>query len=101
MNVVLFMNLITDYIISLSSLYGLVHKEKVAEIYNMKNEEEITLTQIERIMENEQAMLEKHFVYEIESLISRIMNLVVNLGNNTRLWSNNRYTPRELFVTDD
>src|SRR5699024_10590309 len=57
------MNLITDYIISLCRLYGIVDKEKVVEIYNMQNEEKTTLRQIEYIMENEQAMLEKHFVY--------------------------------------
>jgi hypothetical protein len=35
------MNKITDYIISLTHLYGLVHKDKVVEIYNMQNEEKI------------------------------------------------------------
>ena len=35
------MNKITDYIISLTHLYGLVHKDKVIEIYNMQNEEKI------------------------------------------------------------
>src|SRR5690625_197998 len=56
------MNLITDYIISLSSLYGLVHKEKVIEIYNMQNEDQITLSQIALIRGKEQDMLEGHFV---------------------------------------
>ena len=32
---------ITEYIISLTHLYGLVHKDKVVEIYNMQNEEKI------------------------------------------------------------
>jgi hypothetical protein len=35
------MNKITDYIISLTHLYGLVHKNKVVEIYNMQNEDKI------------------------------------------------------------
>jgi hypothetical protein len=35
------MNKITDYIISLTHLYGLVHKDKVVEIYNMQNEDKI------------------------------------------------------------
>jgi len=35
------MNKITDYIISLTHLYGLVYKDKVVEIYNMQNEDEI------------------------------------------------------------
>lgn len=59
------MSLTTDYIISLCRLYGIVDKEKVAEIYNMQNEDEITLTDIELIMENEQVMLEKHHVYVV------------------------------------
>jgi len=60
---VLSMNFISDYIISLTRLYGIIQKEKVAEIYNMQNEDKITLIQIERMMENEQAMLEKHHVH--------------------------------------
>jgi hypothetical protein len=35
------MNRITDYIISLTHLYGLVHKDKVLEIYNIQNEKKI------------------------------------------------------------
>lgn len=35
------MNKITDYVISLTHLYGLVHKDKVVEIYNLQNEEKI------------------------------------------------------------
>lgn len=57
------MNLTNDYIISLSSLYGFVHQEKVVEIYNMQNENKITLSTIDLIMENEADMLESHFVY--------------------------------------
>lgn len=192
------MNLIDEYIISLSSLYGLVHKEKVVEIYNMQNENEITLSHLELIMENNEDMLESHFVYvegnyfvhetiiafdefdlyitqkmgkpyyipdkkellkykdqfyfekpkeywilvdyitrelvendkqraeevseDIQGLcqseaspvvvlenisrliefkdekqISELMNLIMNLSNNTRIWANNGYTPNELF----
>lgn len=57
------MSIVTDYIICLSRLYGIVHKEKVVEIYNMQNEDAITLTQIEQIMNDEQEMLKKDFVY--------------------------------------
>lgn len=35
------MNKITDYIIALTNIYGLVHKDKVVEIYNMQNEDKI------------------------------------------------------------
>lgn len=196
------MNLTTDYIISLCRLYGIVDKEKVVEIYNMQNEDEITLTQIELVMENEQSLLKKHFIHvegnyfihetilmfdEFDSYMSKkagkpyyiphkkellrytsqfyfeitkeyeilvdyvakeltggdrerantvvediqglseveatptnildnisdhvafeskeqvyeMMDLIINLGNNTRLWSNNGYTPSELFETHE
>src|SRR5699024_12810466 len=62
-SVLLSMTVISDYIISLTRLYGIIQKEKVAEIYNMENEDKITLIQIERMMENEQALLEKHHVH--------------------------------------
>lgn len=32
------MNKLLDYIISLTHLYGLVHKDKLLEIYNLQNE---------------------------------------------------------------
>ncbi|HEY5575795.1 MAG TPA: SEC-C metal-binding domain-containing protein [Clostridiaceae bacterium] len=35
------MNKITEYITSLTHLYGLVHKDKVIEIYNMQNQDKI------------------------------------------------------------
>ena len=36
------MSKLIDYIISLTNLYGIVYKDKVVEIYNMQNEEEIS-----------------------------------------------------------
>ncbi len=35
------MNKLTDYIVSLTHLYGIVHKDKVREIYNMQNKEHV------------------------------------------------------------
>lgn len=57
------MSLVFDYIVSLTNLYGLVHKEKVAEIYNMQNEAKVDNEAIESIMLNNQRELEGHFVY--------------------------------------
>ena len=34
---------IIDYIISLTHLYGLVHRDKAAEIFNLQNEEKIEI----------------------------------------------------------
>lgn len=34
--------MVVDYVISLTHLYGLVHKSKVVDIYNMQNSEQIT-----------------------------------------------------------
>ncbi|ACB86124.1 hypothetical protein [Natranaerobius thermophilus] len=43
--------LVLDYIISLTNLYGLVHKDKVIEIYNMQNNDQINTEIIDSIME--------------------------------------------------
>jgi len=55
------MSKLLDYIISLTNLYGLVHKDKVVEIYNMQNKE-----QISEIGDIEIAELNKNFVYDHE-----------------------------------
>jgi len=52
---------ILDYIISLTNLYGIVHKDKVIEIYNMQNEE-----QISGIGNVDIAELNNNFVYNHE-----------------------------------
>lgn len=57
------MNLVTEYIISMGNLYGLVNKEKVVAIYNMQNENQITLANIEKVIENEIVLLEEHFIF--------------------------------------
>lgn len=43
------MNLVHDYIISLGNLYGIVHREKVLEIYNQQNTNPIGLKTIGQI----------------------------------------------------
>lgn len=51
------MNKVTDYIISLTHLYGIVHKDKVIEIYNMQNEEKL-----KELININLKSLEKNFV---------------------------------------
>jgi hypothetical protein len=53
---------IIDYIISLTHLYGLVHKDKVVEIYNLHNKEKIDIEAIKDIINNPPEDLVKNFV---------------------------------------
>ena len=45
------MNLLVDYAISLTHLYGLVHKQKVIDIYNQQNSRKVTLTDLEKVID--------------------------------------------------
>lgn len=56
------MNILLDYVISLTNLYGLVHKEKVAEVYNLQNKEKINVNVIEMVMHSFSEDLQKNFV---------------------------------------
>lgn len=47
---------------ALSNLYGMVHKDKVVEIYNSQNEDKIDLADIEEILNNPPEELEDAFV---------------------------------------
>lgn len=44
------MSQLTQYIIALTNHYGMVHKNKVAEIYNSQNEDQISLADIEALL---------------------------------------------------
>lgn len=54
---------LSQYIIALTNLYGLVHKEKVLEIYNKQNEEPITLGNVDYYLKIANGELERDFVY--------------------------------------
>ena len=56
------MNKLLDYIISLTHLYGLVHKDKVVEIYHLQNDEKINMEAIDDIMNDPPEDLVHHFV---------------------------------------
>lgn len=57
------MSLVHDYIISLTNLYGIVHKEKVIEIYHEQNTAAIDLAAMDRIMREDADLLKKGFAY--------------------------------------
>lgn len=57
------MKLLHDYIISLVNLYGIVHKEKVMEIYNEQNSEKIDLITLDKVMREDAEILEGNFAY--------------------------------------
>ena len=54
--------LIIDYSISLTHLYGLVHKDKVLEIYNSQNEEKVDGQAISNVMKEAPKELKDNFV---------------------------------------
>jgi len=56
------MSQITQYIIALSNLYGTVHKDKIAEIYNSQNEDQVTSSDVEKILSNPPEDLEEAFI---------------------------------------
>lgn len=41
--------LIIDYIVALTNIYGIVPKDKVVEIYNMQNDDKITIEELENL----------------------------------------------------
>lgn len=57
------MSQLTQYIIALSNLYGMVHKDKVIEIYNSQNEDRVSLSNLEEIITNSTEELEDAFIY--------------------------------------
>src|SRR5690625_1509336 len=56
-------NLIHDYIISLTNLYGLVHKDKVLEIYNSQNKNLADIEEINDIVRLDSNKLRDSFVF--------------------------------------
>ena len=52
------MEQLAKYIVAMTNLYGMVHKDKVVEIYNSQNEEQITVKDVEK--------------YTVEPLIDKI-----------------------------
>lgn len=57
------MELLFNYIVALTNLYGIVHKRKVLEIYNLQNEDQIGIDTVEKLMEDHPDKLRSQFVY--------------------------------------
>ncbi|OPL08319.1 MAG: hypothetical protein AVO33_11320 [delta proteobacterium ML8_F1] len=57
------MKRLTKYVIATTHLYGLVHKDKVVEIYNSQNEKPIDVRAVEALLEKPTEELEKAFVF--------------------------------------
>ena len=57
------MNQLTEYIIALSNLYGMIQKDILVEIYNTQNEEPISLGEVEAYLENPPPELKKGHTY--------------------------------------
>ncbi|NLY18482.1 MAG: hypothetical protein GX045_05960 [Clostridiaceae bacterium] len=57
------MDLLIEYIIAMTNLYGMVSKEKAVEIYNSQNEDKVGIDVIESYMANPPEELEKAFIY--------------------------------------
>jgi hypothetical protein len=57
------MNQLIQYIIALTNLYGMVHKDKIVEIYNSQNEDQINCSTVDKILANPPQELEDNFVF--------------------------------------
>lgn len=60
------MEQVSDYIVSLTNLYGVVHKDKVIEIYNMQNKDQLMKTVLDAYADKFSTKLENHYIYMIE-----------------------------------
>lgn len=58
------MNLLSKYIVTLTRLYGVVHKDVVAEIYNEQNDEQITFQEVESCFDASVQEIEKNFTFK-------------------------------------
>jgi len=54
--------LILDYIMSLTHLYGLVHRDKVVEVYNMQNDDKISEANMSVILKEGSEELVENFI---------------------------------------
>ena len=57
------MNELAKYIIALSNLYGMVHKEMVVDVFNNQNKEKINIEEVENYLKNPPNDLENEFIH--------------------------------------
>ena len=60
------MEQVSDYIVALTNLYGVVHKDKVIEIYNMQNDDQLLKTVMDAFTMKFLPYLESQYIYTIE-----------------------------------
>lgn len=65
------MDLVLDYIISLTNLYGMVQRDKVVEIFNLQNDEKINGGDIDAVVLNNKKVFKKHNFSLIEDFFVR------------------------------
>lgn len=56
------LTLLEKYIVALVNLYGRVTKEKVLEIYNLQNDDQINLSEVKKYIDNPPTFFENYFV---------------------------------------
>lgn len=61
------MNQLREYIVSLTNLYGMVHKDVVLEIFNSQNKEKISLGDVENLLKKPMKNLEGASVYPFDN----------------------------------
>ncbi|WP_423188984.1 hypothetical protein ACO1PF_10380 [Alkalibacterium sp. f15] len=57
------MNLLNQYIVALTHLYGAVHKNEIVETYNAQNEKSISVEDVEKQLRNPSEEVEKRFAF--------------------------------------
>ena len=57
------MSQLTQYILALSNLYGFVHKSKIVEVYNLQNDDQITIEDVESYLSHPPKELSDGFIY--------------------------------------
>lgn len=79
------MNLLIEYTIALTNLYGLVHKDLLKDIYNSQNDDQASNSNIEELLINPPKKLENAFIYPYKEyfvheavLINDEVNLLIS-----------------------
>src|SRR5699024_9160273 len=77
-------NHIIDYIKALTNLYGIVHKDKVIEIYNMRNDEQLDSKKMNRLISEAKDFIAARFIgvkgdyFVTDALVDNDLNVEVS-----------------------
>ncbi|OJF94678.1 hypothetical protein [Alkalibacterium sp. 20] len=88
------MNLLNQYIVALTHLYGAVHKNEIVETYNAQNEKSISVKDVEKQLRNPSAEVEKRFTFaegnyfisEAVAIFDDLEELIVREKGNPRYY---------------